>query len=179
MPINNLSYKEYKRKKFCNQSCSASYNNKGVTRNPKKQKNTICINCGEKIDRHNVSFCSNKCQQDYNYKEYINRWKNGEESGTVGEAWIELSSYIRRYLFEKYENKCSICGWNKINPHTGKLPLEVEHIDGDATNNKEENLTLLCPNCHSLTKTYRGANRGHGTRDIKWVSRSGTTNIDK
>ena len=37
-----------------------------------------------------------------------------------------------------------------------------QHIDGNSKNNKEENLTLLCPNCHSLTKTYKGANRGNG-----------------
>ena len=35
-------------------------------------------------------------------------------------------------------------------------------VDGNYTNNKEENLTLLCPNCHSLTKTYKGANKGNG-----------------
>lgn len=29
-------------------------------------------------------------------------------------------------------------------------------------NNKEENLLLLCPNCHSLTSTYKGANKGNG-----------------
>lgn len=63
--------------------------------------------------------------------------------------------------------------------YTGTLPLEVEHIDGDATNNSEENLTLLCPNCHSLTRTYRGANKGNGNRDIKWLSRGGkTTNLE-
>ena len=44
--------------------------------------------------------------------------------------------------------------------------------------NKEENLTLLCPNCHSLTPTYRGANKGNGKRDIKWVARKGSTNVE-
>ncbi len=81
-------------------------------------------------------------------------------------------------MYEKYNNRCAKCGWSERNPFTNVIPLEIEHIDGDATNNKEENLTLLCPNCHSLTPTYRGANKGHGTRDIKWLSRSGTTNIE-
>lgn len=36
------------------------------------------------------------------------------------------------------------------------IPLELHHIDGDNTNNKFENLTLLCPNCHSFTDNYRG-----------------------
>jgi hypothetical protein len=42
------------------------------------------------------------------------------------------------------------------------VPIEVEHIDGDWRNSRVENLTLLCPNCHSLTATYRGLNRGRG-----------------
>jgi Zn finger protein HypA/HybF involved in hydrogenase expression len=65
-------------------------------------------------------------------------------------------------LFKKYDNKCSKCGWGEMNEFTNKIPLEVEHIDGNSENNKEDNLTLLCPNCYSMTKTYKGANRGNG-----------------
>ena len=71
---------------------------------------------------------------------------------------------IRNYLFKKYNNSCAICGWNTVNNFTGKIPLEVEHIDGNYKNNRPENLTLLCPNCHSLTATYRGANKGNGRK---------------
>lgn len=39
------------------------------------------------------------------------------------------------------------------------IPLELDHVDGDKTNNLLENLRLLCPNCHALTPTYRGKNR--------------------
>jgi predicted HNH restriction endonuclease len=42
----------------------------------------------------------------------------------------------------------------------------VEHIDGNYENDREKNLTLLCPNCHSLTPTFRALNRGNG-RTIK------------
>lgn len=41
-------------------------------------------------------------------------------------------------------------GMDKIHPITGEPPLHVHHIDGDATNNSEDNLQLLCPNCHSF-----------------------------
>lgn len=41
----------------------------------------------------------------------------------------------------------------------GKIPLELEHIDGNTDNNELSNLTLLCPNCHALTATYRGKNK--------------------
>lgn len=105
-------------------------------------------------------FCSRYCQQEYEYREYIQKWKNGTETGTSGE--YAISGYIRKYLKEKYNNRCAICGWSEVNIYTGKVPLEVEHIDGNYKNNKEENLSLLCPNCHSLTPTYKGANVGHG-----------------
>ena len=74
----------------------------------------------------------------------------------------QISSYIKKYIFEKYDNKCALCGWGKIN-----IPLEIEHIDGNYKNNNEENLTLLCPNCHSLTSTYKGANLNHGRSSRK------------
>lgn len=76
----------------------------------------------------------------------------------------QISMHIKTYLFRKFENKCARCGWNKINPYTGSIPLEIDHIDGDYKNNKEENLILLCPNCHSLTSTYKGANLNSGRK---------------
>lgn len=78
-----------------------------------------------------------------------------------------ISRHIKRYLFEKYNYKCSKCGWGEMNPYSKLIPLEIEHIDGNYQNNKEENLTLLCPNCHSLTATYKGANKGNGRKSRK------------
>ena len=94
------------------------------------------------------------------YQEYIIRWKNGLENGMRGKTAISV--YIKKYLFEKFNKKCNRCDWCKINPTTNRIPLEIEHLDGDFTNNKEENLELICPNCHSLTSTYRSLNKGKG-----------------
>lgn len=154
------------KRKFCDRSCSAIYNNK---QNPKRKAtpHELCLNCGTPIAKDNEKYCSSKCQRDHDYKDYIQKWKNGEVTGYSAGGNGRVSAYIRRYLFEKYDNKCSRCGWGETNPYTGSIPLEVEHIDGDHKNNKEENLDLICPNCHSLTKTYRGANRGNG-RPITW-----------
>jgi len=60
------------------------------------------------------------------------------------------------------KNKCCKCGWGKINEVTGKIPLEVDHIDGNYKNNKLDNLRLLCPNCHSLSCNYKDLNKGNG-----------------
>lgn len=62
-------------------------------------------------------------------------------------------------MFEKFNNKCQLCGWGIENPFTHKIPLQVHHIDGNCLNNKEDNLQLLCPNCHSLTATFGSLNK--------------------
>jgi 5-methylcytosine-specific restriction endonuclease McrA len=92
------------------------------------------------------------------YTKYITLWKAGHVDGSRGK--VGVSKHVRRYLFEKYDNKCAVCGWCETHPITGEVPLEVHHISGHA--NTESNLILLCPNCHSLTGTYRGRNKGHG-----------------
>jgi Zn finger protein HypA/HybF involved in hydrogenase expression len=54
------------------------------------------------------------------------------------------------------QHECESCGikdWMN-NP----ISLELDHIDGDRTNHRLENLRILCPNCHSQTSTYRGKN---------------------
>lgn len=115
-----------------------------------------CLNCNKPLAR-NKKFCSNVCQKDYEYIQYINSWKSGKINGMKGK--YQISNHIRRYLLKKYHGKCSNCGWNMVNPYTKVSPLEIEHIDGNYLNNSESNLTLLCPNCHSLTSTYKGANK--------------------
>ena len=72
-----------------------------------------------------------------------------------GDIKVEYCTSLRKLIFKNklfpYKcNKCHIKSWNK-NP----LTLEIEHKDGDRFNNTKENLELLCPNCHSQTKTFR------------------------
>lgn len=138
--------------KFCSSSCSAIYNN---TNRTKKIK--FCSNCGKKLSNNRNTFCDEKCHQEKIQKEWVEKWKNGEESGVVGEYGI--SNRLKKYFLEKYNNKCQCCGWSETNKYTNSIPLEIHHIDGDYNNNREENLQLLCPNCHSLTNTYKNANK--------------------
>jgi len=122
----------------------------------------FCGNCQKLlVNRHQKKYCSLKCQQEFQYKDYIRKWQNGEIDGLSG---YQTAKPIKRFILEKYDNKCCKCGWNEKNPFTGKIPLELEHKDGNYKNNKEENLEILCPNCHSLTKTYKGANKGNGRK---------------
>ena len=120
-----------------------------------------CLYCGELLNR-NSKYCNNICQANHRYQLYISDWKAGKVSGLKGK--YQISNHIRRYLLIKYDCKCSRCGWNEVNPYTKIVPLEIEHLDGNYLNNNEDNLILLCPNCHSLTATYKGANRGNGRK---------------
>ena len=127
-----------------------------------------CLNCNKELKGRATKYCSNKCQTDYQHSQWIARWQRGEETGIKGK--YQVSDHIRRYLQEKYHNQCSRCGWSEVNPYTGKVPLEIEHIDGNYLNNSESNLDLICPNCHSLTSTYKGANKGHGRKERQQYS---------
>ena len=120
-----------------------------------------CLNCSKQISNRN-KYCSLKCQKDHEFKLYIENWKNGKEDGMRGA--YQISMHIKTYLFEKHNYRCSKCGWGEVNQYTKKIPLEIEHIDGNYKNNNEENLTVLCPNCHSLTSTYKGANINFGRK---------------
>lgn len=127
---------------------------------PKKARPN-CRFCGESLNRVRQTYCNNACQARWQHSQYIERWKLGLETGIVGNSG-ETSDYIRQYFFDKYNNKCSICKWGEVNKYTGNVPLTLEHIDGNSSNNVESNLTLLCPNCHSLTATYGNLNKGKG-----------------
>jgi len=159
---NIIKYKK-RHNRFCNRSCSASFNNKGVRRhgnsdNNKKEK--VCLWCGgSDFSKNSKKFCSMECHHKYEYYIFINKWKLGIDNGNRKNC---IANQIRRYLFDKYNNKCSRCGWKEINPITNKVPLEIEHIDGNHKNNNEYNLDLICPNCHSLTPTYKLLNKGNG-----------------
>jgi len=130
--------------------------------NPKRAR-SLCPVCSGVVDNLSSQFCSSTCFHESRYLGYIERWKAGLESGNIGTGRsLALSDNVRKYLLRKLGNACTRCCWAERNPVTGRVPLNVEHIDGNPYNSVETNLTLLCPNCHSLTPTYGGLNRGKG-----------------
>lgn len=67
---------------------------------------------------------------------------------------------IRGYILRNHliEYQCAFCG-NEGEWMGKPIALELDHIDGDNTNNELDNLRFLCPNCHATTSTYRGKNK--------------------
>ncbi len=60
---------------------------------------------------------------------------------------------IKRHLISVRGHACESCG---LDTWLDKpITLELDHIDGDRSNNLYNNLRLLCPNCHSQTPTWR------------------------
>lgn len=127
------------------------------------RKKSNCGQCKVEFEYDNTQqsgrWCSNQCQMDNRYDLFITKWKEGslDKKSSYG-----ISKHIRRYLFKLHNDKCSMCGWGKKNLTTGRIPLEIHHIDGNPFNHSENNLRLLCPNCHSLTPTYGVLNKGNG-----------------
>lgn len=129
----------------------------------RRKKHSFCLFCGNQFYPHYSSFgkyCSLNCQHEYQTKLEIEKWLRGDDNPINTNGL--LKPWARKYLFKLFNNKCVLCGWGEINQSTGKIPLEVDHIDGNYKNNQILNLRLLCPNCHSLTSNYKNLNKGNG-----------------
>lgn len=83
------------------------------------------------------------------------------------------SHKLKNRLFKAgLKNKsCEKCGWAETSID-GRIPVELDHINGDRHDNRIENLRILCPNCHSLEPTHRGRNKYlNNARVVEWYTR--------
>lgn len=169
--------KNLSKRKYC-LVCSPFGKHNTKQLHKEKEVNAYCLLCGnprseESSRRNRGQYCSNKCYQEHKYKLYIERWLQGKETGNK-KSDGSLRAYVRRYVLEQAQNCCSRCGWNDVNPYSGKVPLTINHIDGNPFNSCVANLEVLCPNCHSLTEHYGILNKGNG-RKFRWKGLTGKT----
>ncbi|HRZ18572.1 MAG TPA: HNH endonuclease signature motif containing protein [Methanofastidiosum sp.] len=155
---------EAKHKKFCNNSHSQIFNN----RKRKKKDFGTCKNCGRKLVRKGSKYCNIDCQYTYEWKEYCKEVTSlgyfpGMNSTCVGGRVRKP----KRYILEKQNGKCAICGITEWNGEM--FPTVLDHIDGDSTNWSISNIRVICRNCDGLLPTYCGKNKGKSTRKLKLI----------
>jgi hypothetical protein len=136
--------------------------------NGTRTRKCALIGCNDELKIGAFKYCSLRClsisqrkRRGLVSREYYKRRAEAfiAQGGVYGYV---APNFLARVLKECYGERCLRCGWSSRNPKTGKVPIEVEHIDGNWENSRLTNLTLLCPNCHALTATFRGLNRGRG-----------------
>lgn len=82
----------------------------------------------------------------------------------VADRWAS-SKNLKKRLFRAglKSAACELCGWAQ-QARDGRIPVELDHINGDKNDNRLENLRILCPNCHSLQPTHRGLNKARSSK---------------
>ena len=128
----------------------------------KNTKTAFCLNCGkefEYLSGYTNKYCCTECEKEYKHNIKYQKIIDGDPS-------IMRANYSPRHfkedILKEQGNVCAICGikpmWNNK-----ELVFILDHIDGHATNNKRDNLRVICPNCDSQLGTYKSKNK-HGDR---------------
>jgi hypothetical protein len=103
---------------------------------------------------------------DYSHFRVSGRISTPLEKILILSNYVSISTHrlklrlIKEGFLKKECYKCNLTDWNNKT-----IPLELEHINGNRCDNRIKNLTLLCPNCHAQTQTYRGKNKGKNTKN--------------
>lgn len=171
------------RSKFCSRSCSARYNNPSKIQSFEtrqriamslalnddyvyklKTKELFCLNCKNPLKRYQTKYCNNTCASDHKSKLQIDQWLKGQACGHINSLSYQVLTSVRKWVFDRAKHKCENCGCDKHNPYTSKSILQIEHIDGNASNDRPENLKVLCPTCHAMTKYFGNAGSHRSAR---------------
>ena len=97
-------------------------------------------------------------------------WSRGKDLTPLENIFNETSVYSTTFIRSKIlsrgmkEYQCEGCGLDEWQGQ--KLGLDLDHINGNNRDNRLENLRFLCPNCHSLTHTYKGKNINSGKKKV-------------
>ena len=129
-----------------------------------------CLVCNEVTkagaSKKNI-YCSNTCQMKHKRTLILDTWLAGEYQNKHG----KFPGIAKEYIYEQQGSQCGMCGikdWNG-----SPIVMQADHIDGNSTNLKPDNLRMICPNCHSQTDTW--GRKGQKSKVLKMDNR----NIDR
>jgi hypothetical protein len=170
--------------RFCNSKCARGFSTKAkrtqinqiVSRKLQGYKPVVSFQIGHKfVGRPKLlsleqtrQFLSPEYRENMSQvltKHYAQKLQKAAKNWLAGVPFL-LSSKgrnlwsLKRMVILIRGNRCENCGWCKIHPITGNVPVQLHHEDGDHSNNAPDNVKLLCPNCHSLTPNYMALNKG-------------------
>ena len=132
---------------FCSQSCAAKFNNKRKESKPK-----ICCLCNNSFSKTRDNRENKYCFDCIKNRRYVKRSEVLEECKTDRSR--------KGILLRLFGHQCQIC---KNTEWLGSpIPIDIDHISGNSSDNSKENLRLVCPNCHAQTPTYKAKNKGSG-----------------
>ena len=169
--------KKFKDSTSCKKGCKAESTRR------KEAKMNICKICNTLYDTStsgSSKYCGQDCQwegeQQLKLKQsaaamelhkekqaaIIKKFVAGEIHGGTDKG--ELASYIREWLIKNSKGKCERCGFAKVNRHTGRPILDINHIDHNPYNHMFDNLEVVCPNCHREFTKPHTKNKGRDKR---------------
>ena len=130
--------------KYCSRQCA---NSRSWSEEDKLKKSNSAKNSKKVLTR--------SCECLYKLKAAALKKSEKAKEEILIANWEDLSfERLRKRVIWEQNECCATCG---ISEWRGKkISLELEHKDGNHSNNAKENLEALCPNCHSLTTTWRG-----------------------
>jgi len=141
--------------RFCSCKCARGFSTK-----TKRKEINEKVSKSLKGKSHTIA--QQKARKEYlksdKFKFYVQRKKEKHIQKLLDANWNDLNpGQKRERVFYEQNLSCNRCKLSKW--QNEPIVLEIEHKDGNHQNNSRDNLEGLCPNCHSLTDTWRGRNK--------------------